>query len=449
MKNYLINRLKQLLALCVAVFSISSCQYKDIADAPFPEQTIYMPAAASGVYQINDTNATTGIFRYKLDIAARKLIVPLGVYRSGINNDGAITVDVSVDNDTINSLIAAGTLVDDRGRNIELLPSSAYTIASALSLRSGQENGVIGLDVDLDYIAGQPGKRFAVCIGVSSAQRAVSPGMGKTIVELNTNFIVPTPRFSLEVDRKNDKKIIFYNESSYATSFEWDFGDGETLVTRKDTIEHTYADYKTYGVKLTVTGITGKPVILDYPLHIWENMTAAYIKNPGNPFLRSDATRTQAIGNLADWTTTDNLKAASGGVLYGGYLKSKKVGDVVLENVMHLFSRNAIANGKIYQTITLPAGSYRLEFEPGSFMGSNDCYFAVVRGGVMPDADAIEGDNGVLAKLFFDSELTSAQELLFSTAETLDLTIGFVVNTKTPAAGTANEIIIKSVGLYK
>ena len=87
--------------------------------------------------------------------------------------------------------------------------------------------------------------------------------------------------------------------------------------------------------------------------------------------------------------------------------------------------------------IDLPAGSYRLTTTPVLFTGENDCYFAVIKGNEMPDAEALENST-VLAKQFFNSMPAAGQ-----------VTIGFVVNTQAPPKGVFNEVMIQKVGLYK
>lgn len=444
-KQYKRNFIHLLLLAFVAVFT-ASCEYQEIVDTDYPSQKIYLPSAIDGIYLVNDTNPTVGAYRYELDFENNKVIIPLGIYRSGISNDGSLTVNVSINNDTINKIISSGDVIDGEGKNLELIPSSAYTLPESISMPSGQEIAIIKLAIDLDYIAGQADKRLALAVSISSSQVEVDEEKGVTVLELNTNFIVPTVNFSYAIDKKNDKKFTFTNHSTYATSYTWDFGDGSTSAS-DSTVVHEFSDFKSYNVKLTATGITGKPVTYSIPIRVWENITASYIKNAGDPFLRSD-NRTQVVGNLADWTATDNIKTLSGGILYGGFLRDHKVGNVVYNGVMDFYAKNALSNGKIYQSTTLPAGSYRITFEMLDFTGENECYFAVVNGSSMLDASEMEGAN-IIAKQHFNSLLPDQQELFFTLSTEQVVTIGFVVNTQTPPANVYNEVFIKSVGLYK
>ena len=442
---YKINFVQLLLLTFLVVFA-TSCEYDEIRDADYPAQKIYLPSAIDDIYLINDTNTAVGTYRYELDLENNKVLIPIGVYRSGINNNGNITVDIAINNYKVNKLISSGDVVDANGHNLELIPESAYTLPTSVSISGGQELAIMTLAIDLDYIAGQSNKRLAVAISITSNQVEVDEEKSLAVLELNTRFIVPVAKFSYAVDKNNDKKFTFTNLSTYSTSYSWDFGDGATS-TSDSTVVHQFSDFSTYNVKLTVKGITGKPVSYNVPIRVWENITSTYIKNPGNPFLRSD-NRSQLVGNLADWTTTDNLKTLTGGVLYGGFLREHKVNDIVHNGVMDFYGRGALVNGKIYQTTTLPAGSYRMTFNMLDFTGKNDCYFAIAQGNVMPDATEMEGA-AILVKQHFDSLLANEQELFFTLSSAETITLGFVINTEVPAANQYNEVFIKSVGLYK
>ena len=436
-------RLKQCLALCVLIAGFFSCDYQELADADYPNQMVYLPVAANGIYTLNKaTEEGSKIFKYELDLENNRLIVPLAVYRSGTNNKGTIQVDVLIDNDTIRQLINSGDLIDDQGKNLELIPAEQYTISPSVELKDGEGWQSITLTINLNYIATQTNKRLALGVAIEGKEVSASPKLGTAIIEINTNFLVPTPQFTYRVSSGDDKTIIFENTSTDALTYAWDLGDG-TTSNQKTPPAHQYSDYKTYPVKLTVTGITQIPVTYEYGMRIWRNVSSVYMKNPGTPyaFARSD-NRTNRSGNLADWTTTDNLKALSQGVLYGGFYN-----DAALGTVMDFFSRDAITNGKIYQTISIPAGSYKVTFNPVKFDGSNNCYFVLYAGTTFPDIEEIAGNNNIILAYNWN-EAIEEQEFQLELNEEQEITIGFVISTPVPAIGRSNEIMIKSVGLY-
>lgn len=456
----LINKIKSFIIFCLIAIAVISCEYKEISDAEYPAQTVYLPSATSGVFLINDTNQWTfgkepgtmipSTSRYELDIPNNKMIIPIGIYRSGVNNNGNITVDLTVDNDNVMEILEENTVIDIEGLDIQIMSSSAYTLGSTVTINSGSELTSTNLEIDLDYLATQPDKYLALGISVSSTQVATSIEVGTAVILIGTDFIMPSPKYRYVIDRIDDKQVTFYSDaSSYAKSFIWKFDNTSVATTDKSTI-HKFDDYGVHNIEFSVIGITGKAVTKTFSLYLWQNVTASYIKNPGDPFSRADATRTQNIGNLADWITTDNLKTTlSGGVYYGGYVRSQRYGTTTLQHFMDFYSPDAIENGKIYQSIILPAGNYRATFMPYGFLGSNDCYFVVAAGNTMPDADNIDSNGNVLAKLFFNEELADEQELFFTISSEQEITIGFIVNTQTPPNGVTNEVMIQSVGLYK
>lgn len=116
------------------------------------------------------------------------------------------------------------------------------------------------------------------------------------------------------------------------------------------------------------------------------NVTSMYLKNPGGaetPFQRADNDGTR-FGILKDWIANDAVRNIDGGT-HGGF--DSYGGGAYL--AMERWGTPAIPNGKIYQTVTLPAGKYLFEVE---FQGqgiSNEAYLAIAAGTTLPDAGAI------------------------------------------------------------
>jgi len=71
----------------------------------------------------------------------------------------------------------------------------------------------------------------------------------------DTNTTKPVASFQFEVSGTNFLEVIFTNYSQNATSYSWDFGDGNTS-TDKDPV-HEYAATGTFNVKLTATNSNG------------------------------------------------------------------------------------------------------------------------------------------------------------------------------------------------
>jgi len=459
MKHNMMKALKSLFALFLVSFLILSCDYQEIGAAAFPSQTIYLPAAASDIYLVNDTNnLVTGItldtlvpstFRYKVDIDNNKLIIPLSIYRSGVNNKGNITANLVVDNDSLMEVLGASANIDTTGSNVEIIPTSAFSLVPSVTIKNGEESASFNLEIDLDYLAAQKDDLLALGISVSSPDLKTPYNLSIVRIVIDNDFIMPYPKYSYVVSKSDDKSITFTSKtSSYAKSFIWNF-DGVAVPTTGNKITQVFDTYKEHTISFTAIGLTGKPVTVSSILYLWQNMSSTYMKNPGNPFLRGDG-RTSLVGNLADWTITDNLKTTkSSGVYYGGFVKSQKYGEGTLSAFMDFFSPDAVQNGKIFQSCTLPAGNYRAAFVSCGFTGSNDCNFVVAAGNTLPDANNIENNSNVLGHLFFNKELTEEKEVFFTITSEQKVTIGFIVNTTTPLKGVPNELMINSVGLYK
>ncbi len=135
------------------------------------------------------------------------------------------------------------------------------------------------------------------------------------------------------------------------------------------------------------------------------------------------------FGNPAYWTVNEAMKTHEGyggfdGVNGGGYL-----GNLTTSR------RPAIENGKIYQTVSLPAGDYRLELKFEQHNGrhqirkAKDAMFvAVAIGDVLPDIARIESE--ALAYVTIDPEapLKSDVTLYFTLTKAKTISLGFVVN---------------------
>lgn len=263
MKIHKIIGIKLLLAF-LACMVISSCEYKEIADANYPDQQIYLPIASqSGYYIINSVpslstvNATPGQpLRFTVDINKNQFNIPLSVYRSGINNIGTFNVDISVNTDTITKLIASESL----DNVTSLLPNDKYSIGSNVNLIDGKESGSFMLHVDLGFLKTMaPNKKFALAVSIASAERPNIPSLSTGIIVIDTKIMIPTASFTYTVDATNSNNINFTNTSQNIATNIWDFGDGLTSTTPNPT--HAYTEKGNYTVKLTVTGVSGDELI--------------------------------------------------------------------------------------------------------------------------------------------------------------------------------------------
>lgn len=248
-----------LVLLFAIVLTFSACEPgTPLRDADYPEQVIYLPAAVGGWFEISDIARRIGDppfpgnpSRYVIDLENRQFIVPLGIYRAGIDNIGAFTVNIEVNHDTIDDIIAAGDTV------ITLLPEGQYTMVNSVNMPDGEELAKFDLVIDLDFLRNNfPSEVYALGISISSPDRETNPDLSTAIVVIYTNIIKPTADFSSSPDGTDPKTIDFINHSAMATGYSWDFGDGSE-TSDEENPSHTFSTSGTYTVILTAIGITG------------------------------------------------------------------------------------------------------------------------------------------------------------------------------------------------
>lgn len=233
---------------------LSCSKYKDVQDADYPEQRLYMPTAVqgnanNGLYEIKSVAAPGVVFRYTIDMAARRINIPLGVYRSGVDTKGAINVSLAANADTVNRLVTAGVIAGG-----QVLPPNRFSLSPTVTIADGSSAETATLSVDLDYLLANPTVRHAIGVSISSTDRPVNPSLGLTVVVIDPAFLTPVANFSAAVTAAT-RSVSFSNTSANAVSFAWSFGDGTTSVERAPV--KTYAASGTYTVTLTATGALG------------------------------------------------------------------------------------------------------------------------------------------------------------------------------------------------
>lgn len=238
----------------VLVSMMMSCtKDQQINDAAYPEQTIYMPAAVegnstSGVYFVNKVAVPGQVYRYTVDMAAKKLRIPLAVYRAGVNTKGAISVNVFANTDTAAKLLAAGKFPV----GTEVLSLGKYDLPSPVSIADGAGYEPFNFSVDIDFLLANLTKKFAIGVGISSTERKVG-ALHTTILLLDPAFLVPTANFSTSVSART---VNFSNTSTNGVTYSWNYGDG-SAPSSAAAASYTYQAAGTYTVTLTATGVLG------------------------------------------------------------------------------------------------------------------------------------------------------------------------------------------------
>ncbi len=184
MKKFRIFALAALLPL------FAGCATK-IVDSRYPEQKLYLPAAARGdVYVIEsvDTHVaqtpTPGAtFTFTIDWAEGIFRVPLSLYRAGISNDGDVSAIIVNADDKVTGYINDGTLPADT----KLLNEAFYTMPGTVTVADGSSSAIFNIDFDLDYLLmNAPKNKFAIGLAVRSGDAAVNESLSTLVILVNT-----------------------------------------------------------------------------------------------------------------------------------------------------------------------------------------------------------------------------------------------------------------------
>nr|WP_294897951.1 DUF1735 domain-containing protein [uncultured Pedobacter sp.] len=180
------NRLN-ILFLLLVIATFTACE-KSISEIKVGIENVYIPQSISA--STTDNNyAVPGNINYGAaknfldDDANNKVIVYLGVSKSGEQNTEPFSVDVTTKSDTINQLIG-------NGATFELLPSTAYTLPANVSLTAGQSSVNFNLSIDKAILKTYAGKKVALCVALSNPTRyMLNTSASKVIVIIDVNAL--------------------------------------------------------------------------------------------------------------------------------------------------------------------------------------------------------------------------------------------------------------------
>ncbi len=123
--------------------AISSCE-KAASEKDYGFSKIFMPQAmfksggTSNNYPV-PSGTDSSSYNYEIDTKEKKLNIILGAAVSGVNSDG-FTVDIKVDNDTVQRLLTTNVLDP---AIYKLMPASMYSLPSNLEVAKGPTVGHI------------------------------------------------------------------------------------------------------------------------------------------------------------------------------------------------------------------------------------------------------------------------------------------------------------------
>lgn len=138
------------------------------------------------------------------------------------------------------------------------------------------------------------------------------------------------------------------------------------------------------------------------------------LKNIRVPFIASETDG--RWGNLADWTANDAVKNHNG---YGGW--DEWNGNIF--NIESGWGSPYITNGKIYQTLVLPAGSYTFKIDEllsTNIVDTDPVYLVAAEGATIPDVENL--DDALSYAHIID------QELIIDIAEEKEVSIGILTS---------------------
>jgi hypothetical protein len=330
---------------------LGSCE-KAASEQDYGNSKIYMPQAIfkSGGTTNNypvPSGSDSSTYNYLVDTKDKKLNIILGASLSGPGN-APFTVDIQVDNDTIQKLFT-GKVLDTA--LYKLMPAGMYTLPQNLEVTGGDKTGTFYLSVDiaqlkLDQYAG---KYLVLAVKLANPSRyELNSAISTTIVIIDVNALVIGPAV---------------------------------------------------------------------------NVTSKYILNPGSPFIA-------AVMNGPRWGTLKDWKANAGALSHGGVGGYSLDGDGATMDLESGWGSPLIVNGKIYQTVTLPAGAYAFDPSGGAWkwQGTKDPAYVVVAPGIdtIPDYNNIVNNQAVLYKVIAQPQGVVYFEVNGSTKVTMGVVVNYV-----------------------
>lgn len=329
--------------LSMAIGSLSSCK-KDDSKIAYGMSDIYMPQASNISGGVNNdypvpSGTDSSTYNYIIDTVNGKVDIILGASVSGEASSGGFTVNINTAADTINQLIAAGTL----DSTTILMPASVYTLPSSLTVAPGQTGNTFFLSVDIAQLkqSQYAGKVLALAVALANPTKyQLNASISTTIVLVNVNSLVIGPS---------------------------------------------------------------------------TDITAQYIQNPGNPFIAVQP-QSGRWGMLADWSY--NYAIANPAIFeQHADFTTDAGGSFQIER----YGSPEVLSGKVWQTITLPAGSYTFAPQNYTWQGVLDPVYLVAA-----QLDSLPDYGNVPAAAL--AYTTMYNNLNFTLTASSKVSIGVVVN---------------------
>ncbi|MBK0384138.1 DUF1735 domain-containing protein [Pedobacter sp. SD-b] len=161
------------LFILIVLAAFTSCE-KSISEEKIGIEKVYIPESISvnttdNNYsvpsKVNDKVVYGPAQNFLDDDANNKVLVYLGVSKSGKETTESFSVDLMSRPDTINQLITTN------GATFLQLPETAYTLPASVTLASGEATTSFNLVIDKPMLKTYAGKKVAVCVALSNPTR--------------------------------------------------------------------------------------------------------------------------------------------------------------------------------------------------------------------------------------------------------------------------------------
>lgn len=170
--------IKILSIICTSVigFMMISCEKADSAK-PWGDALIYMPQANYSPYIVPNNGSEADVnANWRVD--DDRLLVFLGVYRSGLEELNEYTVTVSAGNDAL--------------ENTVLLPASEYSLPESVTCEYGKRDVTFYLSINLPFLKNSdPSVDYSLKVTISSPTRyRLHENLATTDVFIDTDAVL-------------------------------------------------------------------------------------------------------------------------------------------------------------------------------------------------------------------------------------------------------------------
>lgn len=197
--------------------------------------------------------------------------------------------------------------------------------------------------------------------------------------------------------------------------------NSDEQIVLEDYKSMTKFDVQTYFLPDEMSIDTFKTAMVSYGVS--EDITDFYLKNYKRPFAGKDKNADDKWGLLVDWDYTPNILNQSNGK--GGW--SEDWGNYSIHLESKDWGGDGITNGKLYQSLELPAGNYQLECELEGGSNQMNGYLVAGRGSILPDIDRLK-EEALGYSQYGDANMSGKHSLNFTLLEPTTVSVGWVVS---------------------